>query len=189
MRGIHTLLGAYYQDECGFICSNCFRRIEAPILPSKTPRLPISYFLNVALIVGAVKNAARLVTLNRKSPQIAPNIFYDLDFCPIRSVFARLSSKWNLLILTHLNFGSHRFSEVLAAISDISQRMLTQSLRSLERDGMVTRKVTPSVPPRVDYTITELGRAYLAELEAALHWSLKNRATIEANQASYDEAN
>ena len=66
--------------------------------------------------------------------------------------------------------------------------MLTQSLRSLERDGMITRKVTPSVPPRVDYTITELGKSCLEELESVLHWSLKNRAKIEANQAQYDQA-
>ena len=127
--------------------------------------------------------------MRRNPPEIAPDIFYDLDFCPIRSVFARLANKWNLLILTHVNFGTHRFSEVLSAIPDISQRMLTQSLRSLERDGMLTRKVTPSVPPRVDYSITELGRSYLDETEAALHWSIKNRAAIEANQESYEARN
>jgi DNA-binding HxlR family transcriptional regulator len=127
--------------------------------------------------------------MRRKTPQIAPDIFYDLDFCPIRSVFSRLASKWSLLILTHLNFGTHRFSEILAAIPDISQRMLTQTLRSLERDGMITRKVTASVPPRVDYTITKLGNAYLEALEGTLHWSLQNRAQIEANQTHYDEVN
>ena len=126
--------------------------------------------------------------MRRQNPQIAPDIFYDLDFCPIRSVFSKLASKWSLLILTHLHFGTHRFSEVLAAIPDISQRMLTQSLRSLERDGMITRKVTASVPPRVDYTITELGKSCLEELESVLHWSLKNRSKIEANQAQYDQA-
>lgn len=123
----------------------------------------------------------------RKTPGIAPDIFYDLDFCPIRSVYSKLSGKWVVLILTHLNFGTHRFSELLAAIPDISQRMLTQSVRSLERDGFVFRKVTASVPPRVDYSITEFGRAYLEELESILQWSLRNRARIEANRSAYDD--
>ena len=124
--------------------------------------------------------------MTSRFPGIAPDIFYDADFCPIRSVFSRLSQKWSLLILTHLNFGTHRFSELLAAIPDISQRMLTKSLRSLERDGMISRKVTPSVPPRVDYTITSFGTSYLVELEGMLQWSLKNRKKIEANQLAYD---
>lgn len=124
----------------------------------------------------------------RRNPGIAPDIFYDLDFCPIRSTFARLSGKWSLLILTHLNFGTHRFSELLTAIPDISQRMLTQTVRSLERDGFVARKVTASVPPRVDYSITQFGQTYLEELEGMLHWTIKNRATIEANQQDYDKA-
>lgn len=126
--------------------------------------------------------------MRQKPPGIAPDIFYDLEFCPIRSVYARLSQKWGLLILTHLNFGTHRFSELLAAIPDISQRMLTQSLRSLERDGMITRKVTASIPPRVDYTITATGSSFLAELEGLLHWSLQNRDAITDNQARYDAA-
>jgi len=65
--------------------------------------------------------------------------------------------------------------------------MLTQSVRSLERDGFVFRKVTASVPPRVDYSITEFGRAYLEELESILQWSLRNRARIEANRSAYDD--
>jgi DNA-binding HxlR family transcriptional regulator len=127
------------------------------------------------------------MTKRRKNPGIAPDIFYDLDFCPVRSTYSKLSGKWVVLILTHLNFGTHRFSELLAAIPDISQRMLTQSVRLLERDGFVSRKVTASVPPRVDYSITEFGRDYLEELESILHWSLKNRAKIAANQRDYDE--
>lgn len=127
------------------------------------------------------------MTKRRKHPGIAPDIFYDLDFCPVRSTYSKLSGKWVVLILTHLNFGTHRFSELLAAIPDISQRMLTQSVRLLERDGFVSRKVTASVPPRVDYSITEFGRDYLEELESILHWSLKNRTRIEANQRDYDE--
>lgn len=127
------------------------------------------------------------MTRKRKNPGIAPDIFYDLDFCPVRSTFSKLSGKWIVLTLTHLSFGTHRFSELLSAIPDISQRMLTQSVRQLERDGFVSRKVTASVPPRVDYSITEFGRAYLEELESILHWSLKNREQIKAHQNAFDE--
>jgi len=122
----------------------------------------------------------------RKSPRIAPDIFYDLEFCPIRSVFASLGGKWSTLILSHLNFGTHRFSELLGAIPDISQRMLTQTLRALERDGMVIREARATIPPRVDYTITSQGRSFLERMEAILQWSLINRDQIEANRYKYD---
>lgn len=120
-------------------------------------------------------------------PGIAPDIFYDLDFCPIRSVFSKLSGKWTVLVISHLSFGTHRFSELLAGIPDISQRMLTQTLRTLERNGMVTRNVHGTIPPRVDYTLTELGQSYLTGLESMLQWCLTQRSVIEANQADYDE--
>ncbi|MGB0906431.1 MAG: winged helix-turn-helix transcriptional regulator [Maricaulaceae bacterium] len=119
-------------------------------------------------------------------PGIAPDIFYDLDFCPIRSIFAKLSGKWSILIISHLSFGTHRFSELLAGIPDISQRMLTQTLRMLERDGMITRSVQATIPPRVDYKLTELGQSYLNGLEGMLQWCLTQRPVIEANQESYD---
>ena len=123
----------------------------------------------------------------RISPGIAPDIFYDLDFCPIRSVFATLGGKWSLLILSHLNFGTHRFSEILGAIPDISQRMLTQTLRALEGDGMVIREARATIPPRVDYTITPLGRTFLEQMEGVLQWSLINRDQIETNRHKYSK--
>ncbi|NNE58301.1 MAG: helix-turn-helix transcriptional regulator [Hellea sp.] len=110
-----------------------------------------------------------------------------MDLCPTRAVFSKLSGKWPVLIITHLSFGSHRFSELLGAIPDISQRMLTQTLRSLERDGMAIRTATASIPPRVDYRLSELGQSYLEGLESILQWSLKSRAEIEAAQAAYDD--
>jgi len=122
----------------------------------------------------------------RKSPGIAPDIFYDVEFCPVRSVFASLGGKWSLLILSHLNFGTHRFSELLGAVPDISQRMLTQTLKALTRDGMVIREARATIPPRVDYTITPLGRSFLEQMEAILQWSLVNRDQIEANQYKHD---
>ena len=124
----------------------------------------------------------------RKCPNIAPEIFYDMAFCPVRSVFAGLSGKWSVLIISHLSFGTHRFSELLGGIPDISQRMLTQNLKMLERDGMVTRKATAAIPPRVDYTLTDLGHSYLQGLETLLQWSLKKRTEIEENREAYDAA-
>ena len=124
----------------------------------------------------------------RKPPNIAPDIFYDLEFCPVRSIYASLGGKWSLLILSHLNFGTHRFSELLGAVPDISQRMLTQTLRSLERDGMIIREARATIPPRVDYTITPLGRSFLKQMEGVLQWSLLNRDDIEGHQHGYDNA-
>jgi len=124
----------------------------------------------------------------RQSPGIAPDIFYDIEFCPIRSVFASLGSKWSLLILSHLNFGTHRFSELLGAIPDISQRMLTQTLRSLERDGMLIREARATIPPRVDYTVTPLARSLLEQMEGVLQWSLINRDQIETNRHKHDRS-
>jgi len=105
----------------------------------------------------------------------------------VRSIYASLGGKWSLLILSHLNFGTHRFSELLGAIPDISQRMLTQTLRALERDGMLIREARATVPPRVDYTITPLGRNFLEKMEIILQWSLLNRDKIEANRHRHDK--
>lgn len=122
----------------------------------------------------------------RKNPGIAPPVFYETQNCPIRSIMAGLSGKWSLLILSHLSFGTHRFSELLGGIPDISQRMLTQTLRSLERDGMVERTVTPSIPPRVDYRLTHAGESLLDHLNTMIEWSLRNKHQIEACRADYD---
>ena len=91
------------------------------------------------------------------------------------------------MILSHLNFGTHRFSEVLGAIPDISQRMLTQTLRALEGDGMLIREARATIPPRVDYTITPLGRTFLEQMEGVLQWSLINRDQIETNRHKYSK--
>ncbi len=93
-----------------------------------------------------------------------------------------------MLTLAHLSFGSHRFSELLGAIPDVSQRMLTQTLRRLERDGLIERIAQATVPPRVDYTLTELGRTLLPALQTLLEWSATHRDTIDAARASYDAA-
>jgi len=119
--------------------------------------------------------------MKNQNPGIAPPVFYNQDKCPIRRNLASLCNKWSLLILTHLSFGTHRFSELLGAVPDISQRMLTQNLRMLESMNMISRTVTPSIPPRVDYALTPLGKSFLPSLVAMMKWSAKNRTKLEAD--------
>ena len=120
-------------------------------------------------------------------PDIAPPIFYQLDACPVREVLQYHINKWSILTLAHLSFGSHRFSELLGAIPDVSQRMLTQTLRRLERDGLVERTAQATVPPRVDYALTETGRTILPALQALLEWGASHRPQIEAARAAYND--
>jgi len=112
-----------------------------------------------------------------------------LDLCPIRTVLAQIGGKWSLLVILLLRDGEYRFSEILRAIPDVSQRMLTQTLRQLERDGLVVRKVTPIVPPRVDYAITELGRSLFEPIGAMAAWAVAKHPEIISARARYDSAN
>jgi DNA-binding HxlR family transcriptional regulator len=93
-----------------------------------------------------------------------------------------------VLVVMRLKDGSLRFSELRRAIPDVSQRMLTLTLRGLERDGLVSRKVTPSIPPRVDYDLTDLGRSLQGPVLALGNWALENRPRIEAARAAFDAA-
>lgn len=120
------------------------------------------------------------------APGKAPNIFYDQEICPIRNVLGLLGRKWPSLILCHLSFGSHRFSELRGAIPDISQRMLAQTLKELERDGLISRDVERAVPPRVDYTLTRLGESYIEPLQSLLSWGAKHQGRIDIIRRAYD---
>ena len=117
-------------------------------------------------------------------PNFAPQHFYDVETCPVRHVLSGYGGKWPALVLMHLSFGTHRFSELRGAIPDISQRMLSQTLRNLARDGMITRKATPSIPPRVDYSLTPRGQGYLSVLETGIVWAAENRAAILRDRAA-----
>ena len=116
-------------------------------------------------------------------------IEYDPEICPVRHVLDGIGDKWTILVLTRLKSGSQRFSELKRAIPDISQRMLTQTLRKLERDGFLSRAVTASVPPRVDYELTDLGQSLVAQLEPLAAWALNSRDAIAAARATYDAHN
>lgn len=120
------------------------------------------------------------------APGKAPEIFYQIDTCPVRNVLGLLGRKWPSLILCHLSFGSHRFSELRGAIPDISQRMLSQTLRELERDGLLTRETQGSVPPRVDYALTPLGESYIGPLQTLLSWGAKHQGRIDVIRRAYD---
>lgn len=109
-------------------------------------------------------------------PNIGPAAFYDRQACPTRNVLAPLLGKWPILLLTHLSFGPHRYTELRGAIPDISERMLTKSLRILEAEGIVLRTEKRGMPPHVDYRLTAKGESLLPILEPLLHWGLKHRA-------------
>ncbi len=99
--------------------------------------------------------------------------------CPIRDILSRLGDKWSLLVLTTLSSeGTMRFNEIHKSIGDISQRMLTVTLRSLETDGLIGRKVYPEVPPRVEYCLTQAGERLIPYLNNLVDWALENMQDI-----------
>jgi DNA-binding HxlR family transcriptional regulator len=110
------------------------------------------------------------------------------DDCPIREILDRVGDKWSVLIVVILGQGTHRFSELQRSISGISQRMLTLTLRALVRDGLVSRTVYPTVPPRVEYQLTDLGETLRAPLTALNEWAVAHRDDIRAAREDHDLA-
>lgn len=108
------------------------------------------------------------------------------DTCLLRDVLDRVGDKWSVLVMALLGDGSRRYSELRRAIDGISQRMLTLTLRSLERDGLVARTVTPTTPPRVDYALTPVGQTLSTEVRTLIQWAEKHRGYITASRSSYD---
>jgi DNA-binding HxlR family transcriptional regulator len=115
-----------------------------------------------------------------------PAAFTVTDDCPIREVLDRVGDKWSVLVVVLLGQRTHRFSELHRAIEGISQRMLTLTLRALVRDGLVARTVYASVPPRVDYELTDLGRTLLVPLAALREWADAHRDDIRAARERHD---
>ena len=103
--------------------------------------------------------------------------------CPIRNIISRISDKWTLLVLYTLEKrGRMRFNELYREIPDISQKMLNTTLKSLTGDGMLNRKLYPSVPPKVEYSLTDRGRSLLPHLDALIGWALENFDGIIADR-------
>jgi DNA-binding HxlR family transcriptional regulator len=108
--------------------------------------------------------------------------------CPSRVVLQRIGDKWTPLVFQSLKDGPRRFSEVRADIGGVTPKVLTQTLRTLERDGLVSRAVFAEVPVRVEYTLTPLGRSLLAPLEAVRAWAESHAATILKAREAFDAA-
>ena len=104
----------------------------------------------------------------------------------ISELLSRIGDKWSVLVVSTLGDGPRRFNELRREIPTVSQRMLTLTLRNLERDGLVSRTVTPSIPPRVDYELTDLGRSLQCPIAALTQWALDNVGAIHEAQARYD---
>ena len=108
------------------------------------------------------------------------------DCRAVSDILQRIGDKWTILVVGKLGQGPMRFSELRLAVGGISQKMLTTTLRALERDGFVTRTVYPTIPPRVDYELTELGFALLEPVHALGEWARANIGRVNAARARFD---
>ncbi|MEV0256452.1 helix-turn-helix domain-containing protein [Streptomyces sp. NPDC050732] len=108
--------------------------------------------------------------------------------CPHRLVLEHVTSRWGVLVLLALEERSHRFSELRREIGRVSEKMLAQTLQTLERDGLVHRDAKPVIPPRVDYSLTELGREAAAQVRALAAWTERRMDDVQKARQEYDEA-
>ena len=122
-------------------------------------------------------------------PFLPPNAHLDSDCRGVASILARVGDKWSVFVIMLLGDGPRRFNELKRMVGGISQRMLTLTLRGLERDGLVTRTVFPTIPPRVDYELTDLGRGLSQPVVALGKWAMDHQAEIEAARARFDGRN
>lgn len=128
----------------------------------------------------ATKTAAQ----RRTEARVAYDAY--IQECPTRQLLDRISDKWVSLLLNALAEGPQRYSDLARTIAGVSQKMLTQTLRTLERDGLLTRTVTPAVPVRVDYELTPLGRSLLPVMRAIKGWAETHIEEVVAARAVYD---
>src|ERR1051325_3981781 len=131
--------------------------------------------------------------MTKKTPQegtsVIPGTLHVPEDCrAVSEVLARVGDKWTVLVVGELGNGPKRFNEIRRSLGSISQRMLTLTLRGLERDGLVTRTVFPTIPPRVDYELTKLGRSLLEPVSGLGLWARQNRAAIPEARVRFDTA-
>ena len=124
-----------------------------------------------------------------EAPVLPPNAHLESDCRGVASILARVGDKWSVFVIMLLGGGPRRFNEIKRMVGGISQRMLTLTLRGLERDGLVTRTVFPTIPPRVDYELTDLGRGLWKPVEALGKWASDHQTEIEAARAKFDGRN
>jgi DNA-binding HxlR family transcriptional regulator len=121
-----------------------------------------------------------------KVPVLPPNAHQDGDCRAVASVLARVGDKWSVFVIMMLGERPRRFNELKRMIGGISQRMLTLTLRGLERDGLITRTVFPTIPPRVDYELTDLGRGLCQPVAALGAWAQTHQTEIESAREKFD---
>ena len=121
----------------------------------------------------------------REQDKLAYDAF--MASCPTRQVMSTIGDKWSALLVNALADGPRRHGELARTVAGVSQKMLTQTLRTLERDGLVTRSITPTVPVRVDYELTELGQSLVPVLQQLKHWSETHIEQVLAARESFEE--
>ena len=112
---------------------------------------------------------------------------FDPANCPVRTILDHVAAKWTTLILMELQIAPRRFNALGRALPDISKRMLTQSLRDLERDGMVIRQVFDTKPPSVEYSLSELGQSFLDPMERMIAWAMTRQDDIARARVTFDQ--
>ena len=115
-----------------------------------------------------------------------PNQLETEDCRGISEILSRVGDKWSVLVVSYLGNGTMRFSELKRQIGGISQKMLTATLRNLERDGFVTRKIYPTIPPKVEYTLTPLGRELWIPVQNLAQWARSNISRIDSARSQFD---
>src|SRR5215217_5785847 len=118
---------------------------------------------------------------------IPGNLHVPEDCRAVSEVLSRVGDKWTVLVVSELGKGPLRFNEIRRALGSISQRMLTLTLRGLERDGLVSRTAFPTIPPRVEYELTKLGRSLLTPVSGLGTWARQNQTAIQAARRRFDE--
>jgi len=118
--------------------------------------------------------------------RILKKISTDFDDCPVRTVLDRIGDKWSILVMVTLGENEKlRFNELHKLIGDVSQKMLTVTLRTLEADGLISRTIYPEVPPRVEYEITKLGKTLLPHINGLAQWAKANINTIKKSREKF----
>jgi DNA-binding HxlR family transcriptional regulator len=134
--------------------------------------------------------SAAIANLRSKDEPLRNVDFSTLDFgnCPVRDVISQIGGKWSVLLLEALAQRPYRFGELRRMVADISQRMLTQTLRDLQRDGYIDREVFATKPPSVEYSMTDLGRSLYEPLTQLLNWAEANHEAVRAARAKFDQS-
>src|SRR5260221_13374742 len=117
-----------------------------------------------------------------------PGYLHGTDCRPVAEILSRIGDKWSVMLVMELHSGTKRFSELRRTLHGISQKMLTTSLRGLERDGFVTRTIHPTIPPKVEYRLTELGQELAGPVRALGEFAVQNRPRILAARERFDHA-